>query len=313
VGLRYNPPPGWPAAPEGFAPAPGWRPDPSWPAPPPGWQLWVSDDVPSAPGSPAELTMPAGPPAYPDRDLANPYAAANTYAAPDSFAAANQYAYAPGPYAAMGNPYAGPSQPAGATSGWAIASFILGLLGVVILGLIFGIVALKRIGRLRQRGKGLAIAGLVLSGVWLVAVIALAIVANVNSATRSTAGGTIVHKGQLGAFSLLTGDCFDNPVGARSVSRVTAIPCTQPHNAQVFARFKLSGSSFSYPGTAAAERLATSGCNARISSIDKSKTTSSMSVHFIVPVQGSWLAGQRGVSCLVVNSTETLTSSLLKP
>ena len=46
---RFNPPPGWPPAPEGFEPPPGWQPDPSLPAPPPGWQFWV-DDMPS--GSP---------------------------------------------------------------------------------------------------------------------------------------------------------------------------------------------------------------------------------------------------------------------
>src|SRR5271170_3555387 len=44
VGLRFNPPPGWPPAPEGFTPQPGWQPDPSWPQPPVGWQLWVNDD-----------------------------------------------------------------------------------------------------------------------------------------------------------------------------------------------------------------------------------------------------------------------------
>lgn len=38
---RFNPPPNWPAPPEGWQPQPGWTPDPSWPPPPPGWELWV--------------------------------------------------------------------------------------------------------------------------------------------------------------------------------------------------------------------------------------------------------------------------------
>ena len=45
--MRYNPPPGWPAAPEGWQPPPGWAPDPSWPPAPEGWQLWVADDAPA--------------------------------------------------------------------------------------------------------------------------------------------------------------------------------------------------------------------------------------------------------------------------
>lgn len=53
---RFNPPPGWPPAPEGWTPPPGWSPDPSWPDPPPGWQLWIteSDDPLSAQNKPAE-------------------------------------------------------------------------------------------------------------------------------------------------------------------------------------------------------------------------------------------------------------------
>ncbi|MET7278720.1 hypothetical protein ABZS29_10865 [Kribbella sp. NPDC005582] len=39
--MIYNPPPNWPARPEGWRPAPGWRPDPSWGPPPPGWKLWL--------------------------------------------------------------------------------------------------------------------------------------------------------------------------------------------------------------------------------------------------------------------------------
>jgi hypothetical protein len=45
---RFNPPPGWPAAPDGWTPPPGWQPDPAWPAPPAGWQLWV-EDTPASP------------------------------------------------------------------------------------------------------------------------------------------------------------------------------------------------------------------------------------------------------------------------
>jgi hypothetical protein len=59
VGYRFNPPPGWPAAPEGFVPQPGWQPDASWPPVPPGWSLWIDD--PSVPG----ISLPAAPPALP--------------------------------------------------------------------------------------------------------------------------------------------------------------------------------------------------------------------------------------------------------
>ncbi|MDX6256034.1 MAG: hypothetical protein QOJ11_2368 [Frankiales bacterium] len=40
---RFNPPPGWPAPPQGWSPGTDWQPDPSWPAPPEGWSLWIED------------------------------------------------------------------------------------------------------------------------------------------------------------------------------------------------------------------------------------------------------------------------------
>lgn len=48
MALRFNPPPNWPAPPEGFNPPAGWQPDPAWGPAPEGWQLWVEDSVPGA-------------------------------------------------------------------------------------------------------------------------------------------------------------------------------------------------------------------------------------------------------------------------
>lgn len=49
--MRFNPPPGWPPAPESWHPHEGWQPPPSWPPVPPGWELWVDDLQPGAPGT----------------------------------------------------------------------------------------------------------------------------------------------------------------------------------------------------------------------------------------------------------------------
>jgi hypothetical protein len=247
VGLRFNPPPGWPPAPEGFVPPPGWQPDPAWPPPPPGWVLWVPDDAPDAPesaglpGTAGEtLPLPATPPAPPSLSTSGqpvrgqwqppgqspsapepPYPPEPTYApqpppgqppyAQPAGAGQPTYgeayppgqgpygpAYQGGAYPGQGpysqayppgpSPYGQPSpgypygaQPRGGpTNGFAIASFILGLLGftlvTAVLSIIFGIIALVKIREMQQRGKGLAIAGLVLSGVWLLLYIALIVI-----------------------------------------------------------------------------------------------------------------------------------------
>ncbi|PWU51397.1 hypothetical protein DLE60_32220 [Micromonospora globispora] len=60
MALRFNTPPGWPPAPEGWLPPAGWQPDPSWPAPPAGWQLFVDDAAPHTAANLPAMRSPAG-------------------------------------------------------------------------------------------------------------------------------------------------------------------------------------------------------------------------------------------------------------
>jgi hypothetical protein len=121
------------------------------------------------------------------------------------------------------NPSWSPPPARAKTSGWAIASFVLGLLGGVPLSAIFGVVALRRIKRFGQRGEGLAVAGLALSAAWIVLIVVAVMTGYLGGATRSSTTGQITHSGSLSVFSLAVGDCFNNPVGATSVVSVTAI------------------------------------------------------------------------------------------
>jgi hypothetical protein len=271
MGLRFNPPPGWPL-PVGFVPPAGWQPDPSWPPVPPQWQLWVGDDT--MPGS----GWPVAPPV--------------TY-----------------PYQLYGQATV-PTNPR--FNGFAIAGFVLGLLGGVLLSVIFSIIGLVQIPRRRQRGKGLAVAGLVLSGVWVVVIVVIIVVAVASQAHRSTAG-TITGSGQVDIFSLRVGDCFQNPPPGQAMlgmAQVTAVRCTTPHNAQVFAQFNATDAT--YPGRQALVLEARHACRAReAASLDKSKITSTMALHVLFPLPRAWTTGRRLLSCLVVDSTKDLTSSLL--
>jgi hypothetical protein len=218
-----------------------------------------------------------------------------------------------GPYG--DRPYAY-DPPRKGTNGFAIASFVLGILGVfvlsAILGIVFSIVALVKIGKAAQKGKGFAIAGLVLSSVWLVALaglIALGVYVDGTQAHRSSVG-QVSKKGSLSIAGLRPGDCFDNPATTTGISSVTAIPCTQRHDAQVFAQFHATGSG--YPGDTSLRQQATTGCDSRITgNIDRSKVASRMSIRFIFPGSGSWFLGQRTVSCLILDPAGNLTSSLL--
>lgn len=70
MALRFNTPPGWPAAPSGWQPDSTWQPDPSWPPPPPGWVFWTAPQTPAATTlaavpTPAVATMTAVPTSSP--------------------------------------------------------------------------------------------------------------------------------------------------------------------------------------------------------------------------------------------------------
>jgi hypothetical protein len=269
-------------------PPAGWRPDPAWPPPPADWPFWVEDDDP---GSASETG-----------------AAGTGWAAPEAFLRGQP---APGTFPGQATPaqFLGRAK----TSGFAIAAFVFGLLGGVLLSVIFGIVALVRIRRRGQRGKGFAIAGLALSGAWvLVLGVAIAVLV-IEQPDRSAGTGQIAHQGTASILSLRAGDCFQNPAGNGliHVGNVTAVPCTTAHNAQVFAIFEVNAAG--YPGHAAMLQLADRGCRARIARyVDRSKLIGTMSLHFVFPEPDSWAAGRRSVSCLIVDSSKDLTSSLLR-
>lgn len=59
------------------------------------------------------------------------------------------------------------------TNGFAIAALITGLVGLNLLGIIFGFVALNQIKQTGESGRGMAIAGIILGFVWIVVVIGL--------------------------------------------------------------------------------------------------------------------------------------------
>jgi hypothetical protein len=94
---------------------------------------------------------------------------------------------------------------------------------------------------------------------------------------------------------------------------VRAIPCAQAHDAQVYAAFRLSGGNDSFPGQAAADKLAGTGGNSRTGRLDRARVTGAMTTRDLDPEPDGWEQGDRTIDCLIVNPTRTLTSSVLTP
>ncbi|OBH00731.1 hypothetical protein A5696_15325 [Mycobacterium sp. E2699] len=107
------------------------------------------------------------------------------------------YGYPPPPPAGgYGYPPPGyPPPPMVGTNGFAVASLVCSLFGWVcmfigaFLGIIFGFVALSQIKRTGQKGRGMAIAGIVIGAIALVAGVALWTLAALLPHTPSTDSG----------------------------------------------------------------------------------------------------------------------------
>ncbi|NHA69894.1 DUF4190 domain-containing protein [Phycicoccus flavus] len=183
----------------------------------------------------------------------------------------------------------------GGTNGFAIASLVLGLLGVILLSVVFGIVALQQIRRRGQDGRGLAIAGLVLSALWLLVIAAGVAFAITTGATRDGDGG-VANAGRVPATSLEVGDCLDGRLeDSQSVTSLPAVPCTEPHGAEVFALFDLPDGEF--PGAEEVKRLAEAGCEDRVT-VDLADTDASL--YFLHPNAPAWRRGDHEVVCVAV-------------
>ncbi len=185
----------------------------------------------------------------------------------------------------------GPPKPAG-RNGFAVASLIMGILGVcglsLIFGLIFGVIALVQINRTNQSGRGMAIAGIVTSLLWVLAltvgVIVLTEKASLNGTTPTIVG-------------LKTGDCYTTPIGY-GLDAAKA-DCAAPHDGEVFDTFALKETTYGYPGEDKLASDAKEGCEARRAKAfaPDFKASVEVAVGAFYPSQSAWEAGRRNAVC----------------
>lgn len=190
---------------------------------------------------------------------------------------------------------------------------MLGLLGFLLLtavaSVLTGLAALARIRDDPQPGRGLAVAGIVLSGLWAV-VIAVGVGIASASPPPPPAAGHAARAQPVAVLSLRAGACFRAPAGSTGAGYVLPAPCTQRHSGQVIATFAVPGQR--YPAATSLVRQAHQDCPASMAGkVDTALVTATMSARYLYPDPGSWAAGYRTVACLMIDSAADMTSSLL--
>ena len=138
----------------------------------------------------------------------------------------------------------------------------------------------------------------------------------INDADRDESG-TIVGDGQVDVFAMRVGDCFDDPqelldseTGTAEFEDVGGLPCSDPHDNEVYAVFDVSFEAF--PGEEGMSDVATDKCLQRFEDfVLRSYDESILDIFPIYPSADSWSRlDDREVICAVYHlEGEKLTGS----
>jgi hypothetical protein len=187
------------------------------------------------------------------------------------------------PYQAPPPGYYPPPPATRPTNWWAIISLVFGLIGGVLVSVVCGIVGLNKAKR-GQGGRGLAIAGLVLSGLWVL-VIAAGIVYYF-----------VIGKGTVTATDVKVGDCLKEIPGNTRVLTVDTIGCEEAHAGEVFAVLLMPEGDF--PGQSAIEEYQNK-CEPELATYAPGAITDdSVQLYVLYPTADTWKQGDRAVTCV---------------
>lgn len=154
-----------------------------------------------------------------------------------------------------------------------------------------------------RRPRRILAAGLIVLAAVVVAGAAVGVAALVTHGFRRQA--TVEYR-QAAVFSLQVGECINlTPNG----NVVHVLSCAQPHDAEIFGTFHLSGTA--WPGAAGVQQEAASGCTSRLSGyVNPQLSGANLTQSYVYPGAQAWQAGERSVICEVRATSGSLTGSV---
>ena len=222
----------------------------------------------------------------------------------------------------------GPPPPYGPppTNGLAIGGFVCGLLGFVLawvpfvgfaLSIVGLVLSVPGMGRARKvgAGTGLAVSGLVLSIIGLLAGVAftIAVLSRVAEVDLEVPTEAEAENGAAPASTMLPtigplpsldpvvethdfalGECF-----TVSGTDIDVMPCAEEHQGEVFAEFEHPAPrGDAYPGRETLEEYADSRCNEVLPDLGAGASVpADLGLGFFIPLTDGWDAGERGITC----------------
>ena len=125
--------------------------------------------------------------------------------------------------------------------------------------------------------------------------------------------GQISTEGNVSAFSLRIGDCYDDPApDVTVIESVEGIPCTLPHDNEIYAITQISGSVF--PGSEEVISLARDFCLGQFEDFVGIEYASSvLDITYVFPTEESWnRINDREIACSVFHMDDEQLSGSMK-
>jgi len=155
------------------------------------------------------------------------------------------------------------------------------------------------------RGGGRRVLAVAAAVVGILALVGVA-VAVLDMVTHGFRPKTEVTYREAAVFSLRPGQCINSSQNGLSV---TIRSCTTPHDAEVFAAFRLTGSS--WPGGAVIRQEASNGCMTRVTGyLNPQLANAGFTQEYVFPDRQAWQAGVRTVVCEIRAASGQLSGSV---
>jgi hypothetical protein len=120
---------------------------------------------------------------------------------------------------------------------------------------------------------------------------------------RDEPGGQITESSDADVFALQVGDCFNSADLGEQITTVPVVPCSDPHDSEIFAEFALDDGKF--PGDSVIEDKAAEYCDPKfteffgISAADQNMDAEIVYAWWpMTPTSLSWGTGDRLIQCI---------------
>lgn len=129
------------------------------------------------------------------------------------------------------------------------------------------------------------------------------------TATRDDDGQVVEGNDNTDVFTLQVGDCLNDATASETVETIPTVPCSEPHDSEIYASIIMEGDTF--PGSDAVIAEADAAClDAFAGFVGVEYADSQYYYSYYFPTEGSWAGGDREILCTIYDEAGQVTGSL---